>query len=177
MWRRLVLAVIGRLRRGRIEFIEGGRVTAIGEPGAEPLARVEVHSPRAWRRMVRGSTGMAEGYIKREWDSDDLVALGTIAGLNLGQLDRIKRRFRFILWPFQKLGPLMPRTTRRRGRKQIAAHYDLGNDLFSLFLDESMNYSAAVFRGDPDQTLGQAQIAKMDQIADQLDLSPDTHLL
>ena len=177
MWRRLVLAVIGRLRRGRIEFIEGGRVTAIGEPGAEPLARVEVHSPRAWRRMVRGSTGMAEGYIKREWDSDDLVALGTIAGLNLGQLDRIKRRFRFIFWPFQKLGPLMPRTTRRRGRKQIAAHYDLGNDLFSLFLDESMNYSAAVFRGDPDQTLEQAQVAKMDQIADQLDLSPETHLL
>ncbi len=177
MWRRVVLAVIGRLKTGRIEFSEKGRVTAIGEPDAEPSVRVEIRSPRAWRRMLRGSTGMAEGYITGEWDTDDLVALGTIAGLNLGQLDRLRRRFRFIVWPFQKLGPLMPRTTRRRGRKQIGAHYDLGNDLFSLFLDESMNYSSAVFREGAGQTLEDAQLAKMNQIADQLDLSPETHLL
>ena len=177
MWRRLVLAVIGRLGQGRIEFVEEGRITAIGKPGAEPSARVEVRSKRAWRRMLRGSTGMAEGYMLGEWDCDDLVTLGTIAALNLPQLDRMKRRFRFVLWPFQKLGPLMPRTTRRRGKKQIAAHYDLGNDLFSLFLDESMNYSSAVYRGDENETLEEAQIAKMDQIADQLDLGPDIHLL
>jgi cyclopropane-fatty-acyl-phospholipid synthase len=175
MWRRLVLAVISRLGTGRIEFIEDGRVTVIGAGG--PVARVEVLSQRAWRRMLRGSTGMAEGYMLGEWESEDLVALGTIAGLNLPRLDRLRRRFRFILWPFQTLGPLMPRTTKRRGRKQIAAHYDLGNELFSLFLDRSMNYSAALYRGGEDETLEQAQLAKMDQIADQLDLGPDTHLL
>lgn len=71
----------------------------------------------------------------------------------------------------------MPRTTRRRGKKQISAHYDLGNDLFSLFLDRSMNYSSAVYRGGPDETLEEAQLAKMDQIAEKLDLSPGTHLL
>lgn len=120
---------------------------------------------------------MAEGYIRGEWDTDDLVALGTIAGQNLRQLDRLKRRFRFLLWPIQRLGPLMPRTTRSRGRKQIAAHYDLGNELFSLFLDESMNYSAALFRAGAGETLEEAQRAKMDQIADQLDLGPEVHLL
>lgn len=177
MWRRLVLAVISRLGTGRIEFLEAGRVTAIGAPGGEPLARVTVNSKRAWRRMIRGSTGMAEGYINQEWDTDDLVALGTVAGLNLHQLDRLKRRFRFIIGPLQKLGRLMPRTTRRRGRKQIAAHYDLGNDLFSLFLDESMNYSTAIYRGGSGETLEEAQVAKMDQIAEQLDLSPEIHLL
>jgi cyclopropane-fatty-acyl-phospholipid synthase len=177
MWRRLVLAVLGRLRKGRIEFVERGRVTVIGAPDAEPSARVEVFSSRAWRRMLRGSTGMAEGYMLGEWDCDDLVALGTVAGLNLGQLDRLRRRFRFLLWPFQKLGPLMPRTTRRRGRRQIAAHYDLGNDLFSLFLDESMSYSSAIYRAGEDETLEEAQLAKMDQIADQLDLGPEVHLL
>ena len=177
MWRRLVLAVIGRLRTGRIEFRESGEITVIDQPGSEPLARVEVFSSRAWRRMLRGSTGMAEGYFAGEWDTDDLVALGTIAGQNLDQLDRLRRRFRFLVWPFQKLGPLMPRTTRSRGKKQIAAHYDLGNDLFSLFLDESMNYSSAVYGGGPGETLEAAQITKMDQIADQLDLSPETHLL
>jgi cyclopropane-fatty-acyl-phospholipid synthase len=120
---------------------------------------------------------MAEGYILREWDCDDLVALGTIAGLNLGQLDRLRRRLRFLTWPIQRLGLLMPRTTRSRGKKQIAAHYDLGNDLFSLFLDRSMNYSSAVYREGENQTLESAQVAKMDQIADQLDLGPDVHLL
>lgn len=177
LWRRLVLAVIGRIRTGRIEVIENGRRTTVGPAGAEPFARVTVRSGRAWRRMLRGSTGMAEGYMAGEWETDDLVALGTVAGLNLGQLDRLRRRFRFILWPFQKLGPLMPRTTRRRGKRQIAAHYDLGNELFSLFLDSSMNYSAALYREGPEQTLESAQIAKMDQIADRLDLSPETRLL
>lgn len=176
MWRRLVLAVIGRLKHGRIEFVEDGETTAIGAPGAEPSVRVRIKSKRAWRRMLRGSTGMAEGYIEGEWETDDLVALGTVAGLNLAQLDRLKRRFRFVLWPAQKLGPLMPRTTRRRGKKQIAAHYDLGNELFSLFLDESMNYSSAVYR-EGQESLEEAQLVKMDQIAEQLDLSPDVHLL
>ena len=173
--RRLVLAVIGRLREGRVEFVERGGSTAIGDPDAELVARVEVRSPRAWRRLLRGSTGMAEGYMLREWDCDDLVALATIAGLNLRQLDGLRRRFRFLAWPVQRLGLLMPRTTRSRGRKQIAAHYDLGNDLFSLFLDESMNYSSAIFR--EGRTLESAQLAKMDQIAEQLDLGPGVHVL
>lgn len=82
MWRRIVLAVIGRIQSGRIEFTEKGTVTAIGRAGSGPAARVEVRSPRAWRRLLRGSTGMAEGYIRGEWTSDDLVALGTVAGLN-----------------------------------------------------------------------------------------------
>ena len=177
MWRRLVLAVIGNLRKGQIEFVENGRITTIGDPGSGQSARVEVHDQRAWRRMLKGSTGMAEGYILGEWDCDDLVALGTIAGENLGQLDRLRRRFRFLIWPVQRVGLLMPRTTRTRGKKQIAAHYDLGNDLFSLFLDKSMNYSSALFRGGPEETLEEAQLAKMDQIAEQLDLGPDVHLL
>lgn len=177
MWRRMVLAVIGKLETGRIEFVEENGSTAIGEPDAERQTSVVVHDQRAWRRMLKGSTGMAEGYMLGEWDCDDLVTLATIAGENLGQLDRLRRRFRFLLWPMQRIGFLMPRTTRSRGKRQIAAHYDLGNELFSLFLDESMNYSSAVYRGGPEETLEQAQIAKMDQIADQLELGPDVHLL
>lgn len=175
MWRRLVLTFIGRIRDGRLEIVEGGRVTVIGDPAADLRATVTVHSPKLWRRMLRGSTGLAESYLRKEWDCDDLVALATIAGLNLPRLDRARRRFRFVTGPFQRLGPLMPRTTRSRGKKQIAAHYDLGNDLFELFLDSSMNYSSAVYRGEDD--LETAQIRKMDQIADRLELGPEHHLL
>ena len=176
MRRRLVLSVVGRIRGGLIELVEGERVTLIGDPDAKLRARVVVHSPKLWKRMLRGSTGLAESYLCGEWDCDDLVALSTIAGINLPRLDRIRRRFQFITGPAQRIGLLMPRTTRSRGKKQIAAHYDLGNDLFSLFLDRSMNYSAAVYREDEDD-LETAQIRKMDQIADQLRLGPEHHLL
>ncbi|HTU15516.1 MAG TPA: cyclopropane-fatty-acyl-phospholipid synthase family protein [Solirubrobacterales bacterium] len=176
MWRRLALSLIGRVRGGRIEIVEGDRVTTVGDPGSDLRARVVVHSPRLWRRMLRGSTGLAESYLRREWDCDDLVALATIAGLNLPRLDSVRRRLRFVTGPAQRLGPLMPRTTRARGRRQIAAHYDLGNGLFSLFLDPSMNYSSAVYR-DPEDDLETAQIQKMDQIADRLELGPEHHLL
>jgi len=176
MWRRLVLSLIGRIRGGRLEIVEGERVTLIGDPAAELHARVVVNSPRLWRRMLRGSTGLAESYLRKEWDCDDLVALSTIAGRNLPRLDRIRRRLQFVTGPAQRIGLLMPRTTRSRGKQQIAAHYDLGNDLFSLFLDPSMNYSSAVYL-DPSDDLETAQIQKMDQIADQLELGPEHHLL
>ncbi len=176
MWRKVVLSVIGRLRDGKIEIQEGDRITVIGDPESHLAAKVTVNSPKIWRRMLRGSTGMAEGFIREEWDCDDLVVLSTIAGLNLPRLDRLRRRFRFITSPVQKVGLLMPRTTRSRGKKQIAAHYDLGNDLFSLFLDRSMNYSAAVFNDESDD-LEAAQVNKMDRIADQLKLESTHHVL
>lgn len=176
MWRRLVLSVIGRIRGGQIEIRENGRTTVIGEAGSPHRATVTIHSPKLWRRMLRGSTGLGESYMNREWDSEDLATLWLISGINLPRLDRLRRCFAFITGPVQRLGLLMPRTTRSRGKKQIAAHYDLGNDLFSVFLDRSMNYSSAIFpRGN--ENLETAQILKMDQIADQLDLGPDHHLL
>lgn len=176
MWRRLVLSLIGRIRDGRIEIVEGDRVTTIGDESSALSARVIVHSPKLWRRMLRGSTGLAESYLRREWDCDDLVALATIAGRNLPRLDKVRGRLKLVTGPVQRIGLLMPRTTRARGKQQIAAHYDLGNELFSLFLDPSMNYSSAVY-GSPQDDLEAAQIRKMDQIADQLELGPEHHLL
>jgi cyclopropane-fatty-acyl-phospholipid synthase len=126
--------------------------------------------------MLRGSTGMAESYILGEWDCEDLVGLATLAGRNLGQLDRFRRPLQPVVGPLQRLGLTMPRTTRSRGRSQIAAHYDLGNELFSLFLDPSMNYSSGIY-SDPEDDLEKAQINKMDLIAEKLELGPEVHLL
>ncbi|MBK5111002.1 MAG: class I SAM-dependent methyltransferase [Thermoleophilia bacterium] len=168
--------MIGRIRGGAIEIVERGHSTVIGEPGGELHARVTLHSPRFWRRMLRGSTGLADGYVRGEWDCDDLVALATIAGSNMSRLDAVRRRAQFIVGPVQRLGLMMPRNTRTRGKRQISAHYDLGNELFSTFLDSSMNYSAACF-DDPDQDLESAQINKMNRIADQLDPGPESHVL
>jgi cyclopropane-fatty-acyl-phospholipid synthase len=174
--RSAVLRFLEGIDYGSIRVVEGGVVHLIGRGNPGPTVDVTVHSDRLWRRMLRGSTGMADSYISGEWDCDDLVGLATLAGHNLRHLDRIRRPFHGFTGQVQRLGLTMPRTTRSRGRRQIAAHYDLGNDLFSLFLDTSMNYSSGVYV-DPSDSLEQAQINKMNRIANRLELGPDHHLL
>ena len=83
---------------------------------------------------------------------------------------------RWLLGPLQSLLGLARRNTVRRSRRQIAAHYDLGNDFYRLFLDETLSYSAAVFES-PDATLHQASLAKLDRVCRKLQLGPDDHLL
>ena len=161
---------------GSIELVEGGWRHTLGAGNEGPVATVEIHSSKLWQRMLRGSTGMAESYMLGEWDCEDLVTLTTIAGHNLDQLDAVRERFQWLTGPVQKLGVTMPRTTKSRGRRQIAAHYDLGNKLFSLFLDPSMNYSSGLYESAGD-SLEQAQLNKMDRIAERLDLGPDDHLV
>jgi cyclopropane-fatty-acyl-phospholipid synthase len=174
--RSAVVRFLDGIRYGSIELREGGWSHTLGRGNPGPSVTVDVHSPELWRRMLRGSTGMAESYMLGEWDCEDLLGLTTIAGHNLDLLDALRGRFHWLTGPVRKLGITMPRTTRSRGREQIAAHYDLGNTLFSLFLDESMNYSAGIYES-PDDSLEQAQLNKMNRIAERLDLGPDTHLL
>jgi len=171
-----VLRFLDGISYGSIRIHEGGRTDVLGEGNPGPTIDVTVHSGRLWSRMLRGSTGMAESYILGEWDCEDLVGLATLAGRNLEHLDRVRRPLHPVTGPIQRLGVTMPRTTRSRGKSQIAAHYDLGNDLFSLFLDPSMNYSSGVYSG-PEDDLEAAQVNKMNRIADRLELGPDDHLL
>jgi cyclopropane-fatty-acyl-phospholipid synthase len=171
-----VLRFLNGITYGSIRIHEGSRLDLLGEGNPGPVIDLEVHSGRLWSRMLRGSTGMAESYILGEWDCEDLVGLATLAGRNLEQLDRIRRPLQPVVGSVQRLGLTMPRTTRSRGRSQIAAHYDLGNDLFSLFLDPSMNYSSGIY-SKPGDDLALAQVNKMDLIAEKLELGPEHHLL
>ncbi|MEX1219597.1 MAG: cyclopropane-fatty-acyl-phospholipid synthase family protein [Solirubrobacterales bacterium] len=174
--RKGVLRFLDGIGYGSLRIHEGDRVDLLGEGNPGPTVDVTVHSSRFWTRTLRGSTGMAESYICGEWDCEDLVGLTTLAGQNLDRLDQLRRPFHPITGWVQRLGLTMPRTTRSRGKSQIAAHYDLGNELFSLFLDPSMNYSSAVYIK-PEDNLEAAQINKMNRIADRLELGPDDHLL
>jgi cyclopropane-fatty-acyl-phospholipid synthase len=171
-----VLRFLDGISYGSIRIQEGGRSDLLGEGNPGPTIEVEVHSGRLWSRMLRGSTGMAESYILGEWDCEDLVGLATLAGRNLEELDRLRRPLQPVVGPVQRLGLTMPRTTRSRGRNQIAAHYDLGNELFSLFLDPSMNYSSGIYSESADD-LEKAQVNKMDLIGEKLELGPEEHLL
>jgi len=165
--RRAVLALLARIHSGRLTVCEGGRRHVFGS--GTPQATVVIRSPRAWTAALRGSRGLAEAYAAGEWDSPDLTAVIRVAARNLGGLDRLRRRLAPVLAPWQRARGLVERNTPARSRRDIAAHYDLGNDLFELMLDPTMMYSAALFAR-RDMTLEEASRAKLDRICDKLDL-------
>jgi len=173
--RALIHGLLGRLRAGRIDVIEedGGR-GSFGPGDAGLSATVRVKDPSFWRALARrGSRGLGESYAAGAWDCDDLVALIRIAAREAPRLDRLRA-------PSAPLrNALAARTrlnTRTRARARIAAHYDLGNELFELFLDETMTYSCGVFET-PETSLSDAQEAKLDMVCRKLCLEPDDHLV
>jgi cyclopropane-fatty-acyl-phospholipid synthase len=170
--RTIVLAAMRSIRGGRIELVERGAVHVLGPSDAELSVTIQVNDPSAWRRCLRGSHGVAEAYLDGAWDCDDLVTLVRIGAREIPRLDPLRR----VLLPLRRVLERVPRNTLRRAPRHIGAHYDLGNDLFAAFLDETMSYSCALFE-EPGMSLRDAQDAKLERICRQLELSPDDHLL
>jgi cyclopropane-fatty-acyl-phospholipid synthase len=188
----LVLLLLARLRRGELVLVEGQRRLRFGEAagtgrkqaGRElaqddaplPSAELRVRSPRFYRSMLRGSAGLGESFAEGAWECDDLVALTRIGARNMDGLDRLRRGLSPLIAPAQRTLAWVKRNTPARARRRIAAHYDLGNELFSQFLDRTMMYSCAVFES-PSATLEQASLAKLERICRKLKLSPSDHVL
>jgi cyclopropane-fatty-acyl-phospholipid synthase len=172
--RRLVLTAFGRIRAGSLTLMEGGTAREFGT--GDPRAQLDIHSPKAWPLLLRGSRGLAESYARGYWDSPDLAQLIRVAARNTQQIDNFRRVVGPVLAPFHWVTGTTRANGRRASRKQIAAHYDLGNDMFELMLDPTMSYSCTLFERE-DMTLEQAAVAKLDAVCDQLALDPDDHLL
>jgi cyclopropane-fatty-acyl-phospholipid synthase len=166
------IAALRRIRGGRIEIVERGRRQTFGPADAELHGTIEVHDPSFWRGLLRGSLGLAETHVDGAWDCDDPVALARIACRELPRLDPI----RHAVQPLRRLLDRVPRNTVEGSQRHIAAHYDLGNDLFSTFLDPTMTYSCAAFDS-PQMSLAEAQRAKLERVCRKLELGPDDHLL
>ncbi|MBA3807166.1 MAG: class I SAM-dependent methyltransferase [Solirubrobacterales bacterium] len=176
--RRIVLRLLGGLRGGQLVLIEDKERLEFGELLDErPLsALIEVRSPRFYRQLLRGSVGLCESYMRAMWECEDLVSLTRIAALNVGKLDTLRRRTAPVLIPLQRWLRWLARNTPGRSRRQIAAHYDLGNELFALFLDPTMMYSCAVFET-PEASLEEASLAKLERVCAKLALGPEDHVL
>ena len=172
-----VSAVMSRgVRSGRIEVVERGRGRSYGPADADLRATVLVNDPAAWRGPLHGSLGLGEGYVDGLWETDDLVTLIRIAAREVGTLDGLRGAVAKPRALLHRARRLVPENTRTGARRNISAHYDLGNDLFAAFLDERMMYSCAYFPS-PGASLEEAQRAKLDRICEQLRLGPDNHLL
>ena len=175
--RRLALRALSGIRDGRLDLVEpGGKRLSFGPADAELAAALEVHSPSFYRAMLGGSVGLGGAYRDGVWDCDDLVALVRVAARNMSPLDRWRRRLHPVWAPLQRTFWRVPLNSRRGSRRHISAHYDLGNDLFALYLDESMMYSSAVFPH-PGATLAEAQEHRLERICQALELGPGDNLL
>ncbi|MGH2853173.1 MAG: SAM-dependent methyltransferase, partial [Solirubrobacteraceae bacterium] len=172
--RTLLAPFLQGIRNGSLMVLEGDRRLHFGE--GDPMGTVDVRSPRTWRMLLRGSRGLAESYAQGLWDSPDLTAVIRVAARNADRLDRARMRLAPLLVPAQHARALLLRNTPKRSRRDIAAHYDLGNELFALMLDPTMMYSCALFER-PRMTLRDASIAKLERVCEKLELGPDDHVL
>jgi cyclopropane-fatty-acyl-phospholipid synthase len=123
-----------------------------------------------------GSLSGAFSYINGEWDCPDLVALARVAARNLDTLDRLQAAVAPLLRPLHAGREWLRRNTRSRSRENIAQHYDIGNDLYSLMLDDTMSYSNGIFDA-PGASLHDASLAKIDRLCRKLDLQASDHLV
>jgi cyclopropane-fatty-acyl-phospholipid synthase len=181
----VVHRLLGRLRRDEltIDECEGLRPHVLrfaGEPtDGDPLrARIAVRDRRAYSAVVReGSVGLGRGYIEGWWTSPDPVAVVRVLIRNMATIDRWRNRTTEVVGPFaDRIRSRLPRDSRRRNRDDIAAHYDIGNEFFGLFLDETLTYSSAVFP-EPGADLADASRHKYDLLLRKLGVTSDQHLL
>ncbi|MFB9660151.1 class I SAM-dependent methyltransferase [Glycomyces mayteni] len=152
------------------------RTGAVGDPGLPVLL---LHRPQAFFHRVGtgGLIGFGESYQAGDWDSDDLPRLLTALAANVDHL--VPRGLQTLRRPFAAAAPSRQDNTRDNARRNIADHYDLSNDLFALFLDETMTYSSALFGG-ADATwddLAEGQRRKIDRLLDRTGVGPGTRVL
>jgi cyclopropane-fatty-acyl-phospholipid synthase len=172
--RRTVLSMLNKLRFGCIRIIDGNRHYVSGDTAdASSLqADITVHHPRFYSRIVfSGSIGAAEAYMEGLWSADDLTTVMRIMALNQPVFSEMEKGLARLTAPFYRLYHFARKNTKVGSRKNILAHYDLGNDFYELFLDSTMTYSCGIFENE-ESTLEEASIAKYDRICKKLQLKP-----
>jgi len=174
--RRAVLSRLAALAEGRLRVREGAAVHDFGAGGG-PEATLTVLDPAFYAEAAwGGSVGAAESYMQGHWRADDLTALMRVMLRNHDLLDGMERGLARLSAPLRQFAHWLQRNTRAGSRRNIAAHYDLGNDFFRLMLDGTMMYSCALFER-PEMTLAEASAAKLDRICRALALGPADHVL
>ncbi|PLX59273.1 MAG: SAM-dependent methyltransferase [Vibrio alginolyticus] len=149
-----------------------------GEYSGQPVvATIEVKHPGFYSRILQGgSIAAGEAYMDGWWDSPDLTSLMKLMALNMRALDKLEEKGSWLTKILYKFSHWTNRNSQENSRKNIHAHYDLGNNLYESFLDDNMLYSSALYVQDND-TLEQAQINKMDRLCQQLDLQPSDRVI
>ena len=177
--RKLMLQQFSRLEHGEIRVVEADREHRFGRrtPRCELSVTVWVDHPQMYADAAFGGTvGAGEAYIRGLWRCDDLASLVRIFVVNRDLMNGMDSRWSLVSRPFLKLFHVLNRNSKHGSARNISAHYDLGNALYSLMLDETMAYSCGIFET-PQSTLRDASIAKFNAACRKLALRPSDHLV
>lgn len=177
--REAMFRIFGSLETGSLTLHEGQDSFHFGRKGVagEPEAEVHVHNPAVYSQMLAGgSIASGESYIQGHWSSPAPVEVTRLFSANLTVLEKLDASQSWIMKMALKVAHRLNRNTHEGSRENIAAHYDLGNEFFGLFLDPNMMYSSAIF-DQPETSLEVASEDKLDELCRQLELSSSDHLL
>ena len=172
-----VFDMVRTMRRGRLDFVlpDGRRIRAEGKlPG--PVAELDIHNDEIFARMIReGHLGFCDAYLDGWWSTPDLMAF-----MDLIHTDNEEMYDGFpgigLVRAYERLRFWLQSNSKRQARRNISYHYDLGNDFYRLWLDDTMTYSSALFETGQEST-EKAQTAKYASMVDQMGAKPGDHVL
>ncbi|MEO5798997.1 MAG: cyclopropane-fatty-acyl-phospholipid synthase family protein [Gemmatimonadales bacterium] len=175
-WKRVVISRLNGVGAGRLTLADGPERWSVGSD-AELSASIEVHDQRFYRAIALGGhLGAAEGYGLGWWSSPDLTQVVRLMARNREAVEGLERGVARLLTPMRRVALWLSRNTRDGSRKNITAHYDLGNEFFAAFLDDTLTYSAGVFEH-PAASMRDASIAKYDRLCRKLALQPGDRVI
>ncbi len=176
-YRALIVKLLSQLKEAQIELIEGSSRTVLGQRDADLSAQIVVHDASFYRDIIRGgSIGAAEAFIDAKWASPDLTALIQVMARNQAGLDAIESKMAWLTWLRNLLSHWRKSNTEQGSKRNILAHYDIGNELYERFLDKTMLYSCALYSEHATE-LPDAQLNKMSVICEKLELKASDHVL
>lgn len=174
--RSLVMRQLSGLQGGEITIADEGEVCRLGLIG-DLHATVQVHNPRFYRQsLLGGSLGAANSYVRGYWDCSNLTDLFRLFVRNKVAAQSLDSGWSRLTRLIHRIVHRWHANSRAGSRRNISAHYDLGNDFFQLWLDDTWAYSCGIFSS-PETTLREASIEKFDRVCRKLELSPSDHLL
>jgi cyclopropane-fatty-acyl-phospholipid synthase len=176
--KKALLSVLEGASTGHLILRENGiRIAEFGQPGDALQAEINVIDSRCYTKaLIGGDAAAGEAFVDGWWTTPDITMVTRFFSRNLDMMDAWGARFGWLLKPISWYRLLKRSNTKRQAKRNILAHYDLGNDLYATFLDTHKQYSSGLFLSGSD-TLEQAQVNKMQRLCDQLNLSSADHLV
>ncbi|USD64366.1 cyclopropane-fatty-acyl-phospholipid synthase family protein [Vibrio sp. SCSIO 43136] len=176
--RTLVHKALEQIAVGHLVLVETfGDTVCFGDEKQGLSAVIEIHDPDVYQRVIKaGDIGAAEAYMDKQWDSQDLTILMQVMAANLSALDALESNQSWLSKCVNQVKHWFNRNTLTGSKKNIEAHYDLGNDLYTTFLDTRMLYSSGIFHSECD-SLEEAQLNKMERLCQELELDSSDHVL
>lgn len=169
-YKKLVIGAFSSIETGQIVLVDGSFRSAFGDTSSNLKVTVSVNDKAMYKAFaLSGSVGAGESYILGQWSCDNLTRLIEIFAINQEQLDNFEKKFSFFSNVAHRINHFKNKNSESGSKKNIVAHYDLGNDLYESFLSDEMLYSSAVYPS-KDATLEEAQQYKLKRICEQVEL-------